>query len=158
MTAIVIAAMTTNAETAPALDTTITSMGNQIYYADTVESFRVYGYENGVNYYNYSGINGTIGSASWVDGTSTTRTISGLYYHESGAPVSESDDLVFSLNATGISDSDSTFRILEYNGVTYTRSSRNTFSSTVGSATSWIWTNINPNGPTSGNPTVRIFL
>ena len=143
---------------APALETTITSMGSQTYDADSIETWRVYGYENGVNRWNYTTINGTIGNDTYTDGGSTSRTISAIYYHEAGSPNGESDDLVLNLNATGIPDSNTVFVSLEYNGELYTRASRNIFDDTTGSATSWTWTNISPNGPTSGNPVVIINI
>ena len=140
-----------------ALDTTITSMGNTIYDADSIDSWRVYGYNSGVDYYSYANF-GSIGSATYTDGGSNSRTISAIYYHEAGAPNAREDDLVLSLNATSIPDTDTTFVSLEYNGQTYTRSSRTVYSGSFGSCSSWIWQNINPNGPVSGNPAVLICI
>lgn len=141
----------------PALDTTITSMGNTIYDADSIDSWRVYGYNSGVDYYSYANF-GSIGSATYTDGGSNSRTISAIYYHEPGSPNARADDLVLSMNATSVPDTDTTFVSLEYNGVSYTRTSRSVYSGTFGSASSWIWQNINPNGPTTGNPAVKIFI
>ena len=145
------------AQTAAALDTTITSMGNAIYDADSMDTWRVYGYTSGVDYYSYANF-GSIGSATYTDGGSNSRTISAIYYHEPGSLNARADDLVFCLNATSISDTDTTFVSIEYNGVTYTRSSRSSYSPTFGSCSTWIWANINPDGPTTGNPAVVINI
>jgi len=140
-----------------ALDTTITSMGSVIYDGDSVEDWRAYGYDGGVDRFVYSSF-GTIGDDTYTDGGSTSRTISAIYYHESGSADSRSDDLYLCLNATSIADTDTTFVSLEYNGELYTRASRLTYSGTLGSCSSWRWSNISPNGPTSGNPVVIINI
>ena len=145
------------AVTAPALETTITSMGSQVYDADSVDSWTVYGYDGGVDRFTYTNW-GSIGSATYTDGGSNSRTISAIYYHEAGSPDVRADDLYLCLNATSIPDTDTTFVSLEYNGETYTRASRLTYDGTTGSCSSWRWSNINPNGPVSGNPTVIINI
>ena len=139
-----------------ALDTTITTMGNQTYDADSVDTWKAYGYTSGVDRWSYGNF-GAIGSATYTDGGSNSRTISGIYYHDVGSTDGRADDLVLSLNAMSISNTDTTFVSLEYNGQTYTRSSA-TYSGTLGSCSSWTWANINPDGPTSGTPAVVINI
>jgi hypothetical protein len=140
----------------PALDTTITTMGNAVYESDSSGTWRAYGFNNGVDRYSYANF-GAIGSATYTDGGSNSRTISGLYYHESGGSDAREDDLVLSLNATSIANTDTTFVSLVYNGTTYLRSAA-TYNGTLGSCSSWTWSNINPDGPTTGNPAVKIFI
>ena len=138
-----------------ALDTTITSMGSAIYSADSVDEWRAYGYTSGVDYLGLSDF-GTIGAATYTDGGSNSRTISAIYYTEAGAP-SNDDNLHFCLNATSISNSDTTFVSIDYNGTNYLRSAA-TYTATTGSCSTWRWLNINPNGPVSGTPALVVNI
>lgn len=144
------------APTGPALDTTITTMGNAIYDADSIDSWRVYGYNSGVDWGSYANF-GAIGSATYTDGGSNSRTISAIYYHEIGSPSTASDDLMFCLNATSISNTDTTFVSIDYNGQNYTRASA-TYTATTGSCSTWRWSNINPDGPTTGTPALAVNI
>lgn len=138
-----------------ALNTTITSMGSAIYEADSVDSWSAFGYASGVDYLTLSNF-GTIGAATYTDGGSNSRTISAIYYTEDGAPSNE-DDLYFCLNATSISNTDTTFVSIDYNGVNYTRASA-TYTPTTGSCSTWRWLAINPNGPVSGTPALVVNI
>jgi len=138
-----------------ALDTTITTMGNAIYDADSAQSWRAYGYTSGVDYLALGNF-GAIGSATYTDGGSNSRTISAIYYTEAGAPTND-DDLFFCLNATSISNTDTTFVSIDYNGVNYTRASA-TYTATTGSCSTWRWLAINPNGPVTGNPALVVNI
>lgn len=154
MTAITVA-MTSCFPKGPALDTTITSMGSDIYYvAGTSTTYFAYGYTSGVDYLSLGNF-GSIGSATYSDGGGTTRTISGIYYTEPSGDA-DGDDLFFCLNTTSISNSNTTFVSIEYNGQTYTRSSA-TYTASTGSCSTWRWLNINPNGPTTGTPSLKVF-
>lgn len=158
MTAILMASAGTIAAAAGgvALDTTITSMGNQIYFADSSEDWRYYGYDGGVDFGSASNM-GSIGDDTYTDGGSNSRTISALYYAEDGSGEPEEDNLLLSMNATSIPNTDTTFVSLEYGGETYTRSTA-TYHATQGSASSWYWSNVAPNPPQSGNPVVIINI
>jgi hypothetical protein len=132
-----------------ALDTTMT-LSSVIYDADSVESWRYYGMDNGVDF------NSSASFGSLANYDFDTFTISALYWAEDGAAASISDDLFFCLDTTSVADSDSTFISLEYSGETYLRSDA-TYYATTGSATTWRWLNITPNGPTSGTPNVKVY-
>jgi hypothetical protein len=141
--------------TGPALDTTVT-IGSGIYFAaGTSTTYYAYGYASGVDYLSLSNF-GSIGTATYTDGGSNSRTISAIYYTEPSAS-GNADDLYFCLNATGISNSDTTFVSIEYNGQTYTRSSA-TYTGSTGSCSTWRWLDINPNGPTIGTPNLKVFI
>jgi hypothetical protein len=136
------------------LDTTVT-IGSGIY--DSVQTgtspgssidYLAYGYANGVDYLSLANF-GSMGSTQFKAETWVTRTVSAIYYTEVGGTASQDDNLYFCLNQTSVSDT-ATFDSIEYNSVTYTQASRDTYSGTVGSCTTWIWLNINPNGPTTG--------
>lgn len=138
------------------LDTTITSMGNRIYNADTSEDWRLYGYDGGADYFTGASM-GTIGEDTFIDGSSIERTVTALYYGEPGGGGAEDDDLFLCLSDQSMDNDDGDFVSLDYNGQNYLRSAA-TFTGTTGSCSTWRWLNINPNGPTSGNPAVVINI
>ena len=131
-----------------ALDTTVTTMGNEIYDGDSVETWRAYGVDNGVDYLSLGGF-GALGSYTYTDG--------GSNYTEAGAPTSNADDLFFCLNATGIPNTDNTFVSIDYDGTNYLRTGAS-FTDGTGSCCTWRWLNINPNGPTTGNPALVVNI
>ena len=100
---------------------------------------------------------GSMAEDTYIDGGANSRTISAIYYTEvcSG---SNDDNLYFGLDQTSVADSDAAFVSIDYNGQNYTRASRNVYHATLGGATTWIWTNITPNGPVSGNPALKVNI
>lgn len=142
------------------LDTTVT-VGSGVY--DSVQTsttgsidYFAFGYASGVDRLSLSNF-GSIGTATYTDGGSNSRTVSGIYYTEVGGSASQDDNLYLSLNATSIPNTAATFVSIDYNGTNYLRTAA-TYSGTLGSCSSWQWTNINPNGPTSGTPAFKVNI
>ncbi len=119
------------------------------------EACLAFGFDAGVDFLSLPNF-GSIADATYTDGSSTSRTISALYYTEP-CTGSNDDDLHFCLNATTIPDTDETFFKISYNGIEYLRSD-STYNATQGSASTWRWLNINPNGPTSGTRDLIVFI
>ena len=104
---------------------------------------------------------GSIGDDTYVDGTATTRTISHVLYSEQTGGVNPAldDSIFFGLVGTSIADSDSTFRLIEYNGVEYLRADADDYEPSEGGVvTYWQWNNVSPNGPVSGVRDFKVFL
>jgi len=137
-----------------ALDTTVTVGSGFWTSISSVTSYFGYGYALGVDYLGLGNF-GSIGSATYTDGGSNSRTISAIYYTD-GA-LGDSDDLFFCLNATSIGNTDATFVSIDYNGTNYTRASA-TYTATTGSCSTWRWLNITPNGPVSGTPALVVNI
>jgi len=155
MTAIMMAAAgNTVPFTGIALDTTVTVASGFWTAISSLTSYFGYGYALGVDYLSLGNF-GSIGSATYTDGGSNSRTISGIYYTD-GA-LGDSDDLFFCLNATSIGNTDTTFVSIDYNGTNYLRSAA-TYTATTGSCSTWRWLNINPNGPVSGTPALVVNI
>ncbi|MGV7235327.1 MAG: hypothetical protein ACQ9ET_03625, partial [Nitrosomonadaceae bacterium] len=141
----------------PALDTTVT-VGSTTYAASGTSSlWFAYGYALGVDYLAIANM-GSIGSATYTDGGSNSRTVSAIYWtDDSPAPGSDEDNLHFCLNAQSISNTDTTFVSIDYNGTNYLRSAA-TYTATTGSCSTWRWININPNGPTGGTVAFKVNI
>jgi len=147
-----------------ALDTTVTSMGSITYHStggSDPDFSLYYGVKASSTYHelslSFGSSTGTLGSNTFTDGGSTTRTINSIGYSEDTPfpPAAETDNIYFVLD--GGADTDTTFVSIVYNGVTYTRSSRSAYTALT-SGFSWRWNNVNPNGPVSGNPTLIVNI
>ena len=152
----------------PNLDTTVT-VGSRSYDVDgdtsgpTTTAF-VYGYKAVSSYHPllaFSNIVGSIANGTYTDGGSTSQTVTSINWSDNGipgTPAAETDNIYFGLNGTSRGDDNGTFLELEYNGVTYTRVSRDAYiPSQGGGETFWRWDNVATNGPTSGTVDFLIF-
>ena len=97
------------AATTPPLTTQI-DRGSDIYDADSVDTWRAYGYAViNEHYETITGSFGVMDKTTFRDGSGTTRTIKGVVYYEPGG-ATYSDDLILSLDGTSISNSDTTWK------------------------------------------------
>jgi len=151
MTAIMIAAMGSAAHTAAALETTIT-VGSEHWFNDgTEDDYYAFGFNDTLADPNGLGTTGSITVDNYLDGGATSRTINSVYYTEDtgGLAAANEDSIWFGLAGIGIPNTDVTFREIEYNGITYVRTAA-AFTTYAGVTTFWQWSNVSPNGPTSG--------
>lgn len=156
--------MGTAAVTVAALETTVT-VGQSLWFdtgGTTDEQFYNYGYGDGTASETGIGTTGSIGDNTYVDSTSTTRTVAHIYYAEdtfgigSGA---DDDSIYFGLSGTSIPNSDDTFVQIEYNGQVYTRASATVYTASEGGQnTTWQWNNVAPDGPTFGTRDFKVVL
>lgn len=135
-----------------ALDTTIT-VGNRQYDVSpdptSPQPCFIYGYDGGVDYFNGATF-GSIASATYTDGGSNSRTVSAMYWAQATCTGGSTDDsLYFCLNAASISNSDTTFVSIDYDGTNHLRSAA-TYTPTTGGCSAWEWNPTTPNPATSG--------
>ena len=154
MTAIMMASIGAAAVTISPLETEITVGQDDFDEIGTDTDVFAYGYNvSGEDYLGLSSF-GSITDDVWTDATSTVRTVKALYWTEPcGCP--DDDTLHFSVDTTSVPDTDSVFIEIEYNGVVYTRASRDGYTASLRGSTHWRWINVNPNPPSSG---VREFI
>jgi len=151
-----------------ALDTTLTSVG-QITYDTTGGSdpdfAQFYCYKavanSGHPIVSTASQGGGINDDTFIDGGSNSRTVASIGWSDTGVggtPPGETDNIYFVLNGNAISDSDTTFVSIEYNGVTYTRSARSFYTNPDATESCWQWDNVAPNGPTGGTPALIVNI
>lgn len=161
MTAIMMASIGSAAVTVAALETTVT-VGNDLWFSDgTDDDYYAYGFNDALSDPLGLSTIGSIGTDNYVDGSSTSRTISFVLYSDDtfGLDPADDDSIWFGLVGTSIPDTDATFREIVYNGQTYTRASASLYvASHAGVVTYWQWNNVSPNGPTSGVRDFKVFL
>ena len=149
------------AVTVAALDTTVT-VGTDLWFgAGTEGDFYAYGFNDALADPVGIATIGSIGDSTYTDASSTSRTVSGIFYteHTGGLDPSDEDSIWFGLVGTSIADSDTTFREIVYNGQTYVRSSADAYYSSVGAAaTYWQWQYVIPNGPSGGTVDFEVIL
>lgn len=161
MTAIMMASMGAAAVTTATLETTITVGNAQWFDIGTEDTFFGYGFNDALTDPLTLATIGSIGTATYQDATATTRTISHVLYSDNtfGADPDLEDSIFFGLVGTGIANSDTTFREIEYNGQTYIRSAAHDYVSSFGGViTYWQWQPVTPNGPTSGVRDFKVYL
>lgn len=164
MTAIVMASMGAAAVTVAALETTVTVGNDEWFDAGTLDTFFNYGYSGGGGTGTLTDADpmGSISDDTYVDAGSTTRTVAHIYWAEDTGGIASSDledTIFFGLVGTSIPNNDTTFKQIEYNGVTYTRASADQYDASVGSVnTVWRWNNVSPNGPTAGVRDFKVVL
>lgn len=157
MTAIMMASMGAAAITESALETTITV--SQGYYDMIGTDTDLYAFGFSVSGEDFLGLTPSFGSISddtYTDGSATSRTIKALYWTEPGG--SPDDNLYFSIDTTSVPDTDATFTSIIYNGVTYTRASRDNYTASLRGSSHWSWFNVSPNPPTSGVRDFQVIL
>ena len=161
MTAIMMASMGSAAVTAPTMETTVT-VANALWFSDgTDDDYYVYGYNDALADPLGTPTIGSMGTTTYDDGSATTRTISFILYSDNtfGLDPSDEDSIWFGLVGTSIPNTDTTFRIIEYNGVPYTRADADVYNASFGGVvTYWQWQNVSPNGPQSGVVSFKVFL
>lgn len=148
------------AVTAPTMETTVT-VASALWFQDgTDDEFYVYGYNDALSDPLGTPTIGSMGTTTYTDGSATSRTISLVLYSDDtfGLDPSDEDSIWFALVGTGIPNTDTTFRIIEYNGVEYERSAATYDNDWAGVITTWQWDNVSPNGPTSGVRDFKVFL
>ena len=148
------------AVTAPTMETTVT-VADALWFSDgTDDDYFVYGYNDALVDPLGTPTIGSMGTTTYTDGTPTTRTISFILYSDDtfGLDPSDEDSIWFGLVGTSIPNTDSTFRIIQYNGVEYVRSDAAYTASFGGVVTYWQWANVSPNGPQSGVRDFKVFL
>lgn len=102
-----------------------------------------YGYDGGIDYYNYATNKGSIGDATYTDGSPTTRTITSVLWSQTGF-------VIFTLSGTSIPDTAATFVSIDLNGNNYLRSGA-TYVASLNGGTHWYWAEAsNPWGSSSG--------
>jgi len=160
MTAIMIASIGSAALTAAALETTVTVQSEHWFDDGTEDSYFAFGFNDTLADPNGLGLAGSISVDNYLDGSSTTRTINSVYYTEDtgGLASSNEDSIWFGLVGVSIPNTNVTFRELEYNGVTYVRTAATYTANVSGQTTFWQWSNVSPNGPTSGVRDFNVLL
>lgn len=161
MTAILMGSIGSAATTVAALETTITVADDEWFTDGTDDTYFGYGYNDALQDPLALAAIGSIGDDTYVDGSTTVRTISHVLYSENtfGLAASLEDSIFFGLVGVSIPDTDVTFREIIYNGQTYVRSDRDVYQPNLSSAvTYWQWQNVNPNGPTSGVRDFKVVL
>lgn len=159
MTAIMIASIGAAADTAAALETTVT-VGSDLWFNDGTEDvYYAYGFNDSLPDPNGLGATGSMSATTYLDGSATLRTINSIYYTEDtgGLWAANEDSIWFILAGISIPNTDVTFKEIEYNGITYVRSAA-AFSTYVSQTTVWQWSNVSPNGPTSGVRDFNVIL
>ena len=150
------------------IDTTVT-VGNIAYDAHVTstgadEAF-LYGYKVASSYHPivaFAESSGSHGDTTYTDGGGTSQTIVAIGWSDNGVtgtPAGETDNIYFGLDGTSRGDDDGTFSKFDYNGVEYTRSSRTTYTASVGGGeTFWQWDNVATNGPTTGTVNFDLWV
>ena len=99
-----------NAIVTPAALTTQIDRGRRAYDGDSMDTWYGYGYGvHNEHYVNLGASFGVMDSSTYTDGSATSRTIKGVVYYEVGG-ATYSDDMIFSLDTTSISNSDTTWK------------------------------------------------
>ena len=159
MTAIMMASMGAAAITAAALETTVT-VGDDFWFSSGTGDFWFqYGFSDGTASRTSIDVVGSISDNTYIDAGSTTRTIVHIYYTEdTGGEDTDDDSIFFGLSGTSIPNTDTTFRQIEYDGVSYDRSAATYYSSVGAANTVWRWSNVSPNGPVGGIVDFKVIL
>lgn len=126
-----------------ALSTTITSAQATLGSTGTSPSTYFtygYGFDAGADPFAYAGTFGSIVSATYTDGASTSRTISSCYSAVAIGP--DVWKLYFTLNALSITDSDATFSKIIIDGVTRNRSDADASAVNANGGTYWRWAEV----------------
>lgn len=96
-------------------------------------------------YYSVTPFGSISPSATYTDRGGTARTITAIQWDRTA-----SGAVILRLNGTGITNSDTTFKSLLFNGATFARSAA-TYSSNDGAgATRWLWSANTASYPSSG--------
>ncbi len=154
--------MASAAETVSALDTTVTVGNDEWFNAGTEGDFFNFGYSAGPGTGTQTDADamGSISDNTYVDGTSTSRTVHHIYYAENTGGLNDTldDSIYFGIVGASIPNTDDTFREIVYNGVTYTRASADVYDSSQGGNSTWQWNDVSPNGPTGGTVGFNVVL
>ena len=149
------------AVTTAALESTVTVGIDGWFSFGTEDDFYGYGFNDALSDPLGLATIGSISTNTYVDATSTTRTVSHVLYSDDTFGISSvlEDSIFFGLVGTFITDDDDTFRQIEYNGITYNRADRDIYNPNQGAAvTYWQWQNVSPNGPVNGVREFRVIL
>ena len=122
-----------------ALDTTITSAQATLGSTGTTPSIyytKGYGFDAGADPFNYGPGFGSIASSGYTDGDGNSRTVTSCYSVYVG--ITDTWFLYFTLNTTGLPDTDATFTKIVIDGTERLRSNRAVKANTTG-GTYWRW-------------------
>lgn len=137
------------------LDTTITSVTWVVDTSTTTSPTQTYdidaqGFDAGSDYYSNVTNFGSIGTATYTDGGSTSRTIDSCYFIDQGTGGAIFDkSLFFCIDTTSVPNNDNTFSkiVIVENQTTryeFLRSAANDYHASKDGGTIWQWDNISP--------------